>query len=114
MGFASIREFFAQVAMITPAQFEEWNKAWRVAAENGSQESLLAFICRERGVPEDVFLQQLAKALGWPFLELAKLDVPPEARQKVPTKVAFQYSVLPTRFEGGELQVVISNPFDAA
>ena len=114
MGFASISEFFVQVALITPAQFAEWNKAWRVAAENGSQESLLAFICRERGVAEDVFLQQVAQALGWPYLELAKLDVPPEARQKVPTKVAFQYSVLPTRFEKGELQVVISNPFDAA
>jgi len=46
MGFASIREFFAQVALITPEQFEEWNKAWKVAAENGSQESLLVFICR--------------------------------------------------------------------
>src|SRR3984885_1158116 len=114
MAFASIRDFFAQVAMVTPDQFEEWNKAWRVAAENGSQESLLAFICRERGVAEDVFLQQLATALGWPYLELAKLDVPPEARVKVPTKVAFQYSVLPTRFEKGELQVAISNPFDAA
>src|SRR5271154_3328838 len=113
MGFASIREFFAEVAMITPAQFEEWNKAWKVAAENGSQESLLTFICRERGVAEDVFLQQLATALKWPFLELAKLDVPPEARGKMPTKVAFQYSILPTNFEKGELQVAVSNPFDA-
>src|SRR5580692_4349141 len=114
MAFVSLRQFFAQVTATTPDQFEEWNKAWRVAVENGSQESLLSFICRERGVAEDVFLQQLAKALGWPYLELAKLDVPPEARVKVPTKVAFQYSVLPTRFDQGELQVAISNPFDAA
>jgi type II secretion system protein E len=114
MGFASLRDFFVQVAMVTPAQFEEWNKGWRVASENGSQESLLAFIGRERGVPEDVFLQQLAQALKWPFLELAKLDVSPEARDKVPTKVAFQYSVLPTSFANGRLQVAISNPFDAA
>src|ERR1700757_867890 len=114
MAFASIRDFFAQVALVTPDQFEEWNKAWRVAAESGSQESLLAFICRERGMAEDVFLQQLAEALGWPYLELPKFEVPPEARQKIPTKVAFQYSVLPTRFENGQLQVVVSNPFDAA
>src|SRR5580692_10115564 len=114
MAFVSLRQFFAQVTATTPDQFEEWNKAWRVAVENGSQESLLSFICRERGVAEDVFLQQLAKALGWPYLELAKFDVGPEARVKVPTKVAFQYSVLPTKFENGELQVVISNPFDAA
>jgi type II secretion system protein E len=114
MAFASIKDFFAQVAMITPSQFDEWNKAWRVAAENGSQETLLSFICRERGVSEDVFLQQVAKNLGWPYLELSKLDVVPEARQKIPTKVAFQYSVLPVSYQNGELQVAISNPFDAA
>src|SRR5581483_1919963 len=114
MGFASVKEFFAQVALVTPEQFEEWNKAWRVAAESGSQDSLLAFICRERGLAEDVFLQQLGKALGWPYLELPKVDVPPEVRQKLPTKVAFQYSVLPTGFENGALQVAVSNPFDAA
>ena len=113
MGFASIRDFFAQAALVTPDQFEEWNKAWRVAVENGSQEPLLAFICRERGMAEDVFLQQLAQALNWPYLDLPKLNVPPEARQRIPTKVAFQYSVLPIQFENGELQVAISNPFDA-
>ena len=113
MAFSSIKDFFAQVALVTPDQFDEWNKAWRVAADNGSNESLLAFICRERGVAEDIFLQQLADALGWPYLDLPKLTMPPEARQKIPTKVAFQYSVLPTGFENGELQVAISNPFDA-
>ena len=86
MGFASIRDFFAQAALVTPDQFEDWNKAWRVAVESGSQEPLLAFICRERGVAEDVFLQQLAKALGWPYLDLPKLDVPPEARKKSPPR----------------------------
>jgi type II secretion system protein E len=114
MAFTSIREFFAQVALITPDQFADLNKAWRVAADNGAQESLLSFICRERGVAEDIFLQQVANALGWPFLEMGKFDVAPEARQKISTKVAFQYSVLPTRFQNGELQVVISNPFDSA
>ena len=114
MAFASIKDFVAQVAVVTPTQFDEWNKAWRVAVEGGSQESLLAFVGRERGVTEEAFLQQLAKSLGWPFLDLARTETPPEARQKISTKVAFQYSVLPTRFEKGELQVAISNPFDAA
>ncbi len=114
MGFASVKEFIAQIALVTPEQFEEWSKAWRVAVENGSQESLLGFICRERGIAEDVFLQQLAAALGWPYLDLPKVTVPPEASQKIPTKVAFQHSVLPTAFEGGRLQVAVSNPYDAA
>ena len=40
--------------------------------------------------------------------------MPPETRQKISTKVAFQYFVLPTQFENGTLQVAVSNPFDAA
>lgn len=113
MAFVSIKNILAQHALATPEQFDDWNKAWRVASENGSQESLIGFICREKGIAEDAFIQQLAKALGWPYLELKKLDIPPEARQKVSTKVAFQYFVLPTKVENGILEIAISNPFDA-
>ncbi len=112
MGFASIKDFIARVAGISTEQFDEWSKAWRVAVDGGSQESLLAFICRERGLAEDVFLQQLATALGWPYLDLGKLTVPAEARDKISTKVAFQYSILPVQFENGRLQVAVSNPYD--
>src|SRR5262249_19749572 len=86
----------------------------KVAVAGGSQESLLGFICRERGLAEDVFLQKLAQALNWPFLDLAKLKVPPEARNRISTKVAFQFSVLPTMIQDGSLQVAVSNPFDTA
>jgi len=100
--------------LATPAQFDEWNKAWKVTVGSGSQESLLAFICRERGLAEDVFLQKLAQALNWQYLDLPKLKVPPEARTRISTKVAFQYSVLPTQVQNGTLQVAVSNPFDTA
>ena len=59
-------------------------------------------------------MQELAKALGWPFIEIAKMDVSAEARKKISTKVAFQYSVLPAKFENGRLLVAVSNPFDTA
>jgi type II secretion system protein E len=114
MAFLSLKEFFARLGLVTPDQFDEHSKAWRVAVENGSQESLLAFICRERGIAEDVFLQKLAQALNWPYLELTKVDVPAQARSKISTKVAFQYSVLPTDVLEGTVQVTVSNPFDAA
>ena len=114
MAFVSLREFLARMGLGTAEQFDGWSKAWRIAVEGGSQESLLAFICRERGLAEDVFLQQLAKALNWPFLELGKLKVASEARNKVSTKVAFQYSVLPISLVDGSLQVAVSNPFDTA
>src|SRR5882724_13722123 len=114
MAFISLKQFLGQMGLGTPEQFDEWSKAWRIALESGSQESLLAFICRERGLAEELFLQQLAQALNWPFLDLPKLTVPAEARNRISTKVAFQYSVLPTQVDDGALQVAVSNPFDTA
>src|SRR3974390_2057291 len=114
MAFISLKEFLARTGLADRGQFDEWHKAWRVAAESGSQEPLLGFICRERGLAEDVFLQQLAQALNWPYLDLPKLNVPAEARNRISTKVAFQYSVLPTQVTEGTLEVAVSNPFDTA
>src|SRR6266446_10992183 len=114
MAFVSLKEFLGRMELASPEQFDEWSKAWRIAVESGSQESLLAFICRERGLAEDLFLQQLAQALNWPFLDLPKLNVAAEARNRISTKVAFQYSVLPTQIDNGALQVAVSNPFDTA
>src|SRR5215468_5877695 len=105
MAFESLKQFLDRMRFVTPEQFDELGKAWRVAVESGSQESLLAFICRERGLAEDVFLQKLAQALNWPYLDLPKLGVPGEARNRISTKVAFQYYVLPTQVQDGTLQV---------
>jgi type II secretion system protein E len=112
MAFVSIKNLLTQTALVAPEQFDAWSKAWRVATENGSQESLLQFISRERGIAEDVFLQQLAAALEWPYVDLRRVTVQNEARQKICTKVAFQYNILPIAFENGTLQVAVSNPFD--
>jgi len=114
MAFNSVKNLFASVVGVTPAQFDELRKAWQVAADNGSQDTFLTFLCREQGVAEDVFLQRLAVALNWPFLELAKLTVENEARGKISTKVAFQYNILPITVKDGAVQVAVSNPFDAA
>ncbi len=59
-------------------------------------------------------MQKLANSLGWPYLDLGKMGVPTEARNKISTKIAFQYSILPSAYNDGELQVVTSDPFDAA
>src|SRR2546425_12080581 len=114
MSYIALKNILATAALASPEQFENWQKAWRVAVTNGSQESLLEFVSRESGISEEAFLQQLAGGLGWPFLELRKLTVPTEARNKISTKVAFQYLVLPTDFQNGTLQVAVSNPFDTA
>src|SRR5215831_3504695 len=114
MAFVSLKQFLGQMGLGTPEQVDEWSKSWRIAAQNGAQDSLLAFICRERGITEEQFLQQLAKSLNWPFLDLPRLAVPQEARNRISTKVAFQHSVLPTQVEDGAVQVAVSNPFDTA
>src|SRR5215831_13888094 len=114
MAFVSLKQFLGQMGLGTPEQVDEWSKSWRIAAQNGAQDSLLAFICRERGITEEQFLQQLAKSLNWPFLDLPRLAVPQEARNRISTKVAFQHSVLPTQVEDGALQIAVSNPFDTA
>ncbi|MCU0772496.1 MAG: Flp pilus assembly complex ATPase component TadA [Verrucomicrobia bacterium] len=113
MPFVSLRDFLDQAGLAKPSEFEELGKAWRVAVTNGSQETLLNFIARERGVAEDVFLKQLAQSLGWPYVDLPKLSLGPEVRNKLTTKVAFQHTVIPTALENGTLQVAVSNPFDS-
>jgi hypothetical protein len=67
MAFVTLKEFLSRMGLATADQFDEWNKAWKIAVTGGSQESLLGFICRERGLAEDTFLQKLAQALNWPY-----------------------------------------------
>ena len=114
MAFVSIKNVFARAALATPAQFDEWSKLWRVAVDGGSQDPLIAFMAREAGLSEEQFLEKLAAALEWPFLNLKLLDIPVEARARISTKVAFQHGVMPTSFADGVLTVVVSNPFDTA
>jgi type II secretion system protein E len=114
MALKSIKSILAEASLVSPEQFVEWAKAWRVATENGSTESMLAFFAREAGISEEIFLQRLAEKLGWPFLDLPHITITAEAQKKISTKVAFQYAVMPTRFETGVLQAAVSNPFDSA
>jgi len=114
MAFSPVRNLVATVADASPAQFDDWRKSWRAAVDAGSDEPLLTFVARERGVAEDVFIQKLATALGWPYLELPKLTIENEVRGKISTKIAFQYFVMPVAINNGVLQIAVSDPFDAA
>ncbi|MEY2408942.1 MAG: hypothetical protein QOF48_1612 [Verrucomicrobiota bacterium] len=113
MAHVSLKNIVARAANTSPGQVDDWQKKWRLATADGSQDGLLEFICREAGTTEELFLQQLAGVLNWPFVDLRKLTVPTEARNKISTKVAFQYFAIPTDYQNGTLQVVVSNPFDA-
>jgi len=112
MAHVSLKNIIATATQRSPQQFEDWQKAWRLAAASGSQDSLIEFVCREAGLSEETFLQQLAGVLKWPFVDLKKQSVPTEAKNKISTKVAFQYYAVPTDFQNGTLQVAVCNPFD--
>src|SRR5215469_437689 len=114
MAFNSVKHIVATVADASPAQFDDWRRSWRAAADAGSTEPLLSFIARERGVAEDVFTQRLATSMAWPYLVLGKLTIEDEVRAKLTTKIAFPYTVMPTVINNGILQVATSDPFDAA
>ena len=113
MAQVSLKNIIAEAAKATPQRFEDWQKAWRLAAANGSQDSLLEFVSREAGFSEEMFLQQLAAVLKWPFVDLKVATVPTEAKNKISTKVAFQYYAVPTDYQNGTLQVAVCNPFDS-
>lgn len=114
MGLKSIKSILAEAGLANAEQFVNWSKSWRTAVEGGSQESLFSFFSREAGISEEAFLQRLAVALGWPFLDLPKITITADAQKRISTKVAFQYGVLPTQFENDRLQVAVSNPFDTS
>src|SRR3954463_1922609 len=114
MAYVSLKHLLAQAAMASPDRLEEWQKAWRMSVASGGQDTLFEFICRESGVSEENFLIALGRVLNWPFVDLKKLTVPTEARNKISTKVAFQYLAIPTDFQNNTLQVAVSNPFDPA
>jgi type II secretion system protein E len=112
MSFVPLNNVFAQAAQTSAQQVADWAKAWRIAVESGSQETLVDFICRESGMSEEHFLSHLATVLKWPFIDLRKTTVPTEARNAISTKVAFQYNAIPIDAQNGALVIAVSNPFD--
>ncbi len=113
MAFSSIKTLLADAELVSEDQFMEWSQQWKVAVDSGSEEPLLSFFSRERGMAEDQFLQKLADQLKWPFVDLRNVNVPAEVRKRISTKVAFQYTVIPVQENGKGLQVAVSNPFDS-
>jgi type II secretion system protein E len=114
MAYVPLQSVLDGAGLVNPAQFRDWSKAWRASVEAGGTETQLSFFAREAGQGDEAFLQRLSTTLNWPFLHLGQVTIEPEVRKKVSTKVAFQFSVIPTKIENGVLQVATHNPFDAA
>ena len=96
-------------------RLRELNSLWsQQSAIGATSDSRSEFLAKETGVSEEAFLTSLGLALGWPVIELAKESVAPEVRNRISTKVAFQYTILPVAEVDGVLKVAVSDPFDGA
>jgi type II secretory ATPase GspE/PulE/Tfp pilus assembly ATPase PilB-like protein len=114
MSIRSVTEVLSAAGVVASGQFDSKVRNWRTSRDNGNVETLLAFLGREAGFSEDQTLQKLSSVVGWPYLDLARNPPSAEAQKRVSTKVAFQYAVMPTKFENGVLQLAVSDPFDAS
>jgi type II secretion system protein E len=114
MGYQPITTILAESGLATAEELTHFRDTWRIAAESGSTETLLEFMAREKGVSDEAFLKHLAQVLGLEFVDLPRLTIPTEVRDRITTKVAFQYLVIPSRAENGTLQIVVSDPFDTS
>ncbi|MEI6516740.1 MAG: GspE/PulE family protein, partial [bacterium] len=62
---------------------------------------------------EEAFLESLASVLHLPFLRLGTLSIESAILEKLPTRAAFQYNVIPYAIENGALMVATNDPFDS-
>ena len=63
------------------------------------------------GVKEAEFLQKVGEFLGFDYIDLEKAQPRPDVLQQLPASAVYKYNAMPLRFEGGELTVVVSDPF---
>ena len=116
MGHTPLQTILERAGLATQAQFADWNAAWRKANADRTEggEGQLAFFAREGGMGEEQFLQKLAAAMNWSYVELSRLSPEPAVRKRISTKVAFQFSLLPIAEDAQGLQVATHDPFDPA
>ena len=60
----------------------------------------------------DNVYEALGEVLGYRFVDLRSLRIPPEAIEAVPKSIARKYKLVPVGEEDGRLVVGITNPFD--
>jgi len=106
---STVRELLADTGLLTEPQIDA---ALRGPREDG--ESLVTALTKTGTVPEEKLLEALAIQLGLSFTRLGENEIDAAARAKVPTKVVFQYNIMPMRATNGTLVVASHDPFNVA
>ncbi|MDW8344535.1 MAG: GspE/PulE family protein [Verrucomicrobiae bacterium] len=94
--------------LLTPLQVTEILHTPRAAGD-----SLPKSIAKTMDLPEERVLTELGRVLGIPFVRLTETEIQADARNRIPTRVVFQYNILPMRLENGALVVATNDPFNA-
>ena len=105
----NLRQLLAQTGLLTGTQIEELLQIPR-----GPGESLVTMLVKSGAVLEEKLLQELAKVLHLSFTKIADTEIDEAVRSRVPTKVVFQYNVMPMRADNGTLVVAANDPFNLA
>lgn len=97
-----------RTGLFTDQQISELIKT---AQTNGT--GLTETVVKNGYASEEELLQALARTLNVEFVRLSTQKIEPEVLRMLPTKVVFQYNVLPIAFQNGLLTVATSDPLDA-
>jgi type II secretion system protein E len=104
-----LRQLLLQTRLLNETQVDEL-----LAAPRPPSESLIAKFVKTGMVSEERLLRGLAEVLDLSFTRIADHELNAAARAKVPTKVVFQFNVMPMHSEDGTLVVATNDPFNLA
>ena len=90
--------------------FSEAQISALIKAARGTDTSITDVVVRDNYASEDQFLETLANVLNIPFLRLGSESIEDAVLERLPTKVVFQYNVIPVSFESGALTVACNDP----
>lgn len=102
-----LRQLLVQTKLLSQIQIDEFFKLPRKTGK-----SLVSSLVKSGVASEEKLLPALAEGLHMGFTRLSEKEVDAVARQKVPTKVVFQYNVMPMRAENGALLIATNDPFN--
>ena len=112
MAYASFKQFCIAAHLAREDEWDALMADWRrERAEDGLTDAFPIYLCRRNGISEADYLKRVGEAFDWHSIDLAEVKPSVEARRKISSKVASQYSVLPVTMEEGVLVVVVSDPF---
>jgi type II secretion system protein E len=78
-----------------------------------NETTLVSAVVGQGFAAEDAFLESLAMVMHLPFVRLGTMTIEAAILEKLPTRVVFQYNVVPYAIENGALVVGTNDPFDS-